>query len=176
MPRRSDSLDGYWISPHPGLSGYPKKPGEQRPAASALKSLGERLAARITIPAALQTEDIREETRRAQELPKVARLIFRDRLGFRYERIVGLLNLVSNHEAAYLLGVSLMSVSRWVRSGKLPSRKRKAKNGKKYSVVKVADVWRLARELNLPLPSGRTFTIVGAAADGGDLPRPQKGK
>lgn len=156
---------GYWISSHPGLSGYPSRLDE---------SLGEDLAQRIKEPASIKTEDIYEAERTADgSLPAVARLVIRDRLGFRYERIVGNQDFVSRQEAAYLLGASLMSVGRWVRAKKLPSQTRK-RNGKKYSVVKVADVWRLANELHLRVPEGRTLTIVGTADDSGERKRPQK--
>jgi excisionase family DNA binding protein len=76
--------------------------------------------------------------------PEEAVFNIRDRIGFRYERRVGLGDFVSQREAARLLGVAVMTVYRWVRNKELRS---EARNG--YSVIKLRDLVRFAtaREL-----------------------------
>ena len=172
MPRRPDSLFAYWISKKPGLSGYPsskKNPSRnQRP-----QNIGEDLSSRISIPSSIEIKDLQWDRDADASLPTLSRLVIRDNLGFRYERIVGLHDLVSRAEAAKMLKVSLMSVGRYIRSKALPHRTRTV-NGRKYSVVKVADVWRLANRLKLRVSEGRMLVVVGTADDSDGQGSPQK--
>lgn len=83
--------------------------------------------------------------------PRGVILAMRDRMGFRYERVVGLDDFISQSDAAELIGVPTMTVNRWItRQRLLKSRK---KNG--FSVVKVRDVLTVARERGLSVPQGR---------------------
>jgi hypothetical protein len=92
-----------------------------------------------------------------------ATLVFRDRLGFRWERVVGLQDEVSQVEAASLLGVPLMRINRWVRGGTLRSKQLRGRGGRAYSVVLVRDLYELAAKLNLEVPQGRLLVIVESA-------------
>ncbi len=168
MLRHPDSLFGYWLSRDKGLSGYPSRIADSSSTASpafAPLDVGEAVAERIARPASIQMRDLIWQLDADASLPAVARLISRDALGFRYERIVGLEDYVSRAEAAQVLGLSLMTIGRWIRAKKLPEKKR-SRHGKKYSVVKVADLWRLAIQLKLRVPTGRLLAIVAGTADG----------
>ena len=71
--------------------------------------------------------------------PSEAVLVMRDRIGFEYERRVHLGDYVSQRDAAKLLGLPVMTINRWVRSRKLPSRKRGA-----FAIVRLGDVLKVA--------------------------------
>jgi hypothetical protein len=81
----------------------------------------------------------RKSSSKKAPLPTVI-LVTRDRIGFKYEREVGLNGYLSQNEAAKLLRLPVMSVNRWVRSGALKSKKRQG-----YSVVQLRHVLMLAR-------------------------------
>lgn len=83
-----------------------------------------------------------------------ALLVMRDRFGFRWERRIGLHDDVSQIEAARLLGIPLSRLNRWVRTGKLKSRKLD-----KLSVIRAGDLYRLAVEMKLEVPRGRPFIV-----------------
>lgn len=118
MPWRDDYVEAFWIDPEFGLAGWP-----------------EDIPKKPTVESALKTEH-----HYMPQEPTEAVIVMRDRIGFRYERIVGLRDYLSQREAAKLLGVPVMRVNRWVKSKKLASRKR---NG--YSVVLLRDVLDIAR-------------------------------
>lgn len=83
-------------------------------------------------------------------------VVKRDRIGFRYERVVQLDDWVSQQEAAQLLGLPVMTVNRWVRAKKIPSTKR---NG--FSVVRLGDVLRVGKERQRPLELRGKLMIYG---------------
>lgn len=118
MPWRDDYVEAFWIDSEFGLAGWPEDIPEKPAVESALKT----------------------EPHYKPKEPTEAVMVMRDRIGFRYERIVGLGDYLSQREAATLLGVPVMRVNRWVRRNKLASRKR---NG--YSVVLLRDVLDIAR-------------------------------
>lgn len=80
----------------------------------------------------------------------------RDRLGFRYERVVGLDEYVSQRDAAGILQVPVMTVNRWIRNRALKSRKKK-----RYSIVKLRDLLRLAMTQKRKVRIGGTRLTVG---------------
>jgi len=82
--------------------------------------------------------------------------VVRDRIGFQYEREVGLDDLVSVREAAQLVGVPVMTLSRWIKRRSLRSRKR---NG--FSVLRLRDVLSVGRDQGRVLPLGSRLKIVG---------------
>ena len=118
MTRRRDFMEAFWIDPdYQGLAGRPSDAEEQ-----ARENVGE-----------AKPPPLRD--------PVEVVIAIRDRIGFRYERIVGLADYVSQREAAQVLGLPVMTITRWVRRKKLPSRKRRG-----YTVVLLRDVLRLAKE------------------------------
>lgn len=78
--------------------------------------------------------------------PIQAVLFLRDRIGFRYERIVELDDYVSQREAAQLLQAPTMTINRWVRGKRIPSTTR---NG--FSVVRLRDVLQHAKKEGIAL-------------------------
>jgi excisionase family DNA binding protein len=91
-------------------------------------------------------------------MPNAAVLIISDKIGFHYERQVRLQDFVSEREAAKLLGVPVMTVHRWVKAGTLNGAKRRD-----YSVIRLADVLRIASERGLLDPERiRTKVPVGS--------------
>jgi len=118
MTRRRDFMEAFWIDPdYRGLAGRPRDAEEQA------------------------RENVGEAKPRSLRDPVEVVIAIRDRIGFRYERIVGLADYVSQREAAQVLGLPVMTITRWVRRKKLPSRKRRG-----YTVVRLRDVLRLAKE------------------------------
>jgi hypothetical protein len=122
MPWRRDYSEALWIDPdYTGLAGFPGEANNTSPT----QQQAER-----------QMSDVRE-----------AVLVMRDRIGFQYERRVGLGDFVSQRDAAKLLSIDVMTVTRWVKAKKLPSRKRKG-----FVVVRLRDVVEVARKQEIPLP------------------------
>lgn len=72
--------------------------------------------------------------------PNEVVLVLRDRLGFRYERIVGLDDYVSQRDASLLLGLPVMTVNRWV------GKRLKGKRRGEFTVVRLRDVLAVAKE------------------------------
>ena len=136
MPWREDFVEAFWVEPEEfGLGGWPEAMSaeNQTEACEQGEPAGERVDTPIELPEPLE-----------------AVILMRDRIGFRYERVVGLEDFLSQREAAQLLSVPVMTVNRWVRARKLPSRKR---NG--FSVVKLRDVLSTAKK------QGCDFTMKG---------------
>jgi hypothetical protein len=93
-------------------------------------------------------------------LPNEAVFLIRDRIGFQYERQVGLGDFVSQREAAELLRSAVMTVNRWVRDGNLPS---DTHNG--FSVIKLEELVRFAAEKGLIEPMNVRTRIRVASMD-----------
>jgi hypothetical protein len=91
--------------------------------------------------------DTPEEPAPEPRPPSEAVLIMRDRIGFEYERRVNLGDFVSQRDAAKLLGLNLMTINRWVRSKRLPSRRRRF-----FTVVRLKDVLKAAQDEGRQLP------------------------
>src|SRR5713101_3960727 len=127
MPWRHDFVQCYLVDPDwDSFSGYPRDESQPRnsmpepvgpshvhskhPTHSAsLDSTGRSIGAAVTV--------------------------VRDRIGFRYERVVGLDDFVSVREAAQLVGLPVMTLSRWIKGRRIRSRKRSG-----FSVLRLRDV------------------------------------
>jgi hypothetical protein len=137
MPWRSDTPPAFWLDPTPGLAGPP----------DAVASPGVAAA--------------RARTRQAGGDARFAVISFSDRIGFEYRRVVGLNDFVSQRDAAQLLDLPVMTVTRWTASGRLKSRTR---NG--FTVIRLRDLLDLIRAENRPLRTGRFLATVHTSRDG----------
>ena len=132
MTRRRDFMEAFWIDPdYRGLAGWPNEAEVQA-------------GQNVKAAPASQRHD-----------PVEAVIAIRDRIGFAYERIVGLADYVSQREAAQLLGLPVMTITRWVHGKKIP---RHMRNG--YTVVRLRDVLRLARERDRSLKMRSRLHVV----------------
>src|SRR2546427_1717081 len=80
--------------------------------------------------------------------------LVRDRTGFRYERHVGLDDFVTVRDAAQLLGMPAMTVTRWIKKRRIRSRKQ---NG--FSVIRLREVLRVAQDRPYPVTIGSRLKI-----------------
>jgi hypothetical protein len=158
MPYREEFLDAFWLPSQFGFGGT----ASSDPAASerAPATLSEIFSdeERFSIPL---TKIRLEHTKWSDELNESnpvrgAVMVKRDRIGFRYERAVGLDDYVSQFEAAKLLQTPVITVNRWVRSGSLPSKKRN-----RFSVVKLRDVLEVAKRQKKRIRMGGRTLITG---------------
>lgn len=138
MPWRHESPPAFWLDTGPGLAGPPAEPpltdGSHAGKAAGRPS-GELCFAVITVS---------------------------DRIGFEYRRIVRLDDFISQRDAAQLLDLPVMTVTRWTASGRLKSGTR---NG--FTVVRLGDLLALIKSENRPLRTGRFLATVVAAEEGG---------
>src|SRR5512139_703465 len=111
MPWRDDTPPAFWLDPSPGLAGAP----------DAAASVDEELTRATTSNA---VDDLR-----------FAVITVSDRIGFEYRRVVGLKDFISQRDAAQLLDLPVMTVTRWTSSGRLKSR---TKNG--FTVIRLSDL------------------------------------
>ena len=148
MPWRHDFVQCYWVDPDwGGFSGYPGEESQPRNA-----------PAEPTGPSHVRSKHLRHSASLASASWPIgaALTVVRDRIGFRYERVVGLDDFVSVREAAQLVGLPVMTLSRWIKRRRIRSRKR---NG--FSVLQLRDLLKVAAERNGKLPIGRRLKIVG---------------
>lgn len=136
MPWRDDTPPAFWLDSNPGLAGAPD--------------------------AAASDEQLpRGTTRNAADDVRSAVITVSDRIGFQYRRVVGLDDFVSQRDAAQLLKLPVMTVTRWTASGRLKGRTR---NG--FTVIRLRDLLDLIRAENRPLRTGRFLATVHASEDG----------
>jgi hypothetical protein len=138
MPWRQDSPGAFWLDPHPGLSGLPEDiqatlPGGIEGSFDALGHAGS---------------------------PRFAVITVTDRTGFEYRRVVGLDDFVSQRDAAQLLDLPVMTLTRWTASRRLKSRKQ---NG--FVVVRLGDLLDVVQRENRPLRTGRILATVHSAEE-----------
>ena len=133
MPWRDDTPPAFWLDPNPGLAGLPDADGERARATARLAGDNVRFAV-ITVS---------------------------DRIGFQYRRVVSFEDFVSQRDAAQLLDLPVMTVTRWTASGRLKSRTR---NG--FTVIRLRDLLDMIRAENRPLRTGRFLATVHVAKDG----------
>ena len=146
MPWRKDFVECFWLDPDwVGLSGYPDP---DKPPAAAIEGSAPRHVKR-----SYRTRVARTPPRRPLAAAVVA---VRDRIGFRYEREVGLDDFVSVREAAQLLDLPIMTVSRWVKGKVLKSSKKKG-----FAVIPVREVLRMAKERKRKLRLGSRLMVLG---------------
>lgn len=144
MPRRPDSIEAFWLDPQGGFSGYPRASATREAQASPPKP---------TLRAAL--EDMAARGAFA-ESPAFAVVQVRDKLGFTFERVVGLDEYVSQREAASILDLPVMTINRAVRAKQLPSRTKKG-----YSVIVLRDVLKEAKRRGRRLKMRGRLMVVG---------------
>lgn len=137
MPWRDQSPPAFWLDSGPGLAGHP----EEAPLTDASLA-GE------TTPSPVGE-------------PRFAVITVADRIGFEYRRVVGLDDFVSQRDAAQLLDLPVMTVTRWTASGRL-----KSKTMSGFTVVRLGDLLDLIQSENRPLRTGRFLATVHAGEDG----------
>jgi hypothetical protein len=145
MPRRPDSIEAYWLDIHGGFSGHPTT------AATRKKATRE---AKPTLRAAIEGMAARGAF---GESPEFAVIEVRDKVGFAFERVVGLDDYVSQREAAMILDLPLMTINRAVRARRLPSHTRRG-----YSVILLREVLNEAKRRGLALKQRRRLVVLGA--------------
>jgi excisionase family DNA binding protein len=149
MPWRDDFVKTFWLDPDwVGLAGYPGQDDE---------SVSESPETRKR-PTPNQIEKPYPTYRKkagTRERIGAAIIVIRDRIGFEYEREVGLEDFVSVREAAQLLEVPVMTLTRWVKSKRIRSSKRKG-----FVVIRLSEVIRMAKERNLNPKLGFRLTII----------------
>lgn len=138
MPWRDKPPPAFWLDSGPGLAGHPEAPPQT----------GDAQAGETTPPPAGE--------------PRFAVITVADRIGFEYRRVVGLDDFVSQRDAAQLLGLPVMTVTRWTASGRL-----KSKTMSGFTVVRLGDLLDLIKSDNRPLRTGRFLATVHASDDGG---------
>lgn len=146
MPWRKDFVECFWLDPDwVGLSGYP----DQR--ASTAETFVNAAPRHVT------RSYLKHTATAAPQRPIAAAVIaVRDRIGFRYEREVGLDDFVSVREAAQLLDLPIMTVSRWVKGNVLKSSKKRG-----FAVIPVREVLRMATERKRKLKLGSRLVVIG---------------
>ncbi len=146
MPWRTDYVQCFWLDPDwVGLSGYPNK---ARPVHDAVEDAA---------PRHVKRSYVTHSATAPPERPLAAAVVaVRDRIGFRYEREVGLDDFVSVREAAQLLDLPIMTVSRWVKGKVLKSSKKKG-----FAVIPVREVLRMAKERKRKLRLGSRLVVIG---------------
>ena len=147
MPWRHDFVQCFWVDPDwDGFSGYPgdAAPSETTPEPAA--------SAHVRSSYFTHTASLAEASRPIG----AAVAVLRDRTGFRYERHVGLDDSVTVRDAAQLLRVPAMTVTRWIKKRRMRSGK---KNG--VSVIQLREVLRVAQERQRPVKLGSRLKIVG---------------
>jgi excisionase family DNA binding protein len=146
MPWRHDFVQCFWVDPDwGGLSGYPDN---SSPSTSLRPHAG---------PARVRSRYLTHSASLAEPSRPIgaAVVVVRDRTGFRYERQVGLDDLVTVRDAAQLLRLPVMTVTRWIKKGRIRSRKQ---NG--FSVIRLREVLRAAQAGRRPLRLGSQLKIL----------------
>ncbi len=147
MPWRHDFVQCFWVDPDwGGFSGYPEDlPSSRTPPGP-------------TGPPHVRSKDVTHTaTLDETERPIGAAVVFvRDRTGFRYERQVGLDDFVTVRDAAQLLRVPVMTLTRWIKKRRIRSRKQ---NG--FSVIRLREVLRVAQDRQRPVKLGSRVKILG---------------
>ncbi len=148
MPWRHDFVQCYWVDPDwGGFSGYPGD--ESQPGNSPLEPTG---------PSYVRSEHLTHSASldSTERLIGAAVIVVRDRIGFRYERQVGLDDFVSVREAAQLTGLPVMTLSRWIKRRRIRSRKRHG-----FSVLQLRDVLHAATGQKRRLRIGSRVKTLG---------------
>lgn len=146
MPWRSDFTQSFWVDPNwVGFGGYPEGHQDKR-----------------SVPVDEGPAHVRSRYPTHTAAPDVGRpigaavVVVRDRTGFRYERQVGLDDFVTVRDAAQLLRLPVMTVTRWIKMRRIRSRKQ---NG--FSVIRLREVLRVGHSRHRPMTVGSRLKIVG---------------
>lgn len=163
MPWRTDFVECFWLDPDwKGLAGYPgqktpKKEANKRPELEQPDALAAIDAIEANAPTHLNLHYLTgQPLSPPQRLFRAAVISVRDRIGFRYEREVGLDDFVSVREAAQLLHLPVMTISRWLKKKEMKSTTRHG-----FTVIRLREVLRVARDRVIGLQAGSRLTIVG---------------
>ena len=147
MPWRHDFVQTFWIDPDwGGFSGYP---GDEAPPRRPPEPSG---------PAHVHGQPVTHWAKPdTTDRPiGAAVVVVRDRTGFSYERHVGLDDFVTVRDAAQLLGVPAMTVTRWIKKRRIRSRKQN-----RSSVIRLREVLRVAKDRQHPVKLGSRMKILG---------------
>ena len=130
MPWKLRPDEAFWIDPaFRGFAGYPT--GERAKEANA-------------------PEEENEDTSQIEDYgpndPTTAIIAVWDRMGFRYQRRVGLGDFISLKHAARLVGVDVATVFRWIKAKKMRSSRRRG-----YVVIRVRDLVSSAKQMGISL-------------------------
>ncbi len=147
MPWRHDFVQCFWVDPDwGGFSGYPEgeAPSRMPPEPSG--------------PAHVHSKPVTHWGKpNATDRPiGAAVVVVRDRTGFSYERHVGLDDFVTVRDAAQLLGIPAMTVTRWIKKRRIRSRKQN-----RSSVIRLREVLRVAKHRQRPVKLGSRMKILG---------------
>ena len=147
MPWRHDFVQCFWVDPD--WDGFSRYPEDETPL---------RTAPEPAAPAHVRSSYVTHTASPAEARRPIgaAVTVLRDRTGFRYERHVGLDDFVTVREAAQLLRVPAMTVTRWIKKRRIRSGK---KNG--VSVIRLSEVLRVAQDRQRPVTLGSRLKIVG---------------
>ncbi len=139
MPWRDDFVKTFWLDPdYKGLGGYlGEKEAEEDPKpADAPPTRRRPVPNKVT-----KTYPIYRRPSGPREPIGAAVIRMRDRIGFEYEREVGLDDFVSIRDASQLLDLPVMTLSRWVKTKRIKSTKRKG-----FVLIQLKEVLRLGNE------------------------------
>jgi len=138
MPWRHDFVQCFWVDPDwGGFSGYPEDlPSSRTPPGP-------------TGPPHVRSKDVTHTaTLDETERPIGAAVVF--------VRQVGLDDFVTVRDAAQLLRVPVMTLTRWIKKRRIRSRKQ---NG--FSVIRLREVLRVAQDRQRPVKLGSRVKILG---------------
>jgi|SRR5882672_4604759 len=139
MPWRDDFVKAFWLDPdYHGLGGYL---GEKETRAHAQPAEGSPTRMRPVPNKVTKTYPIYRRPSGTREPIGAAVIRMRDRIGFEYEREVGLDDFVSIRDASQLLDLPVMTLSRWVKTKRIKSTKRKG-----FVLIQLKEVLRLGNE------------------------------
>ncbi|MGH2373367.1 MAG: helix-turn-helix domain-containing protein [bacterium] len=147
MPWRHDFVQCFWVDPDwDGFSGYPM---DKAPSRTAPEPAG---------PAHVRSSYVTRTASPDEARPPIgaAVTVLRDRTGFRYEREVGLDDFVTVRDAAQLLRVPAMTVTRWIKNQRIRSSKQHG-----VSVIRLREVLRVAQDRQRPVKLGTRLRILG---------------
>ena len=123
MPWRGDFVQSFWLDPD--FVGFAGLPDENNP-----------------LPAPPSPEELSRLDMGLTRNPVHRAIItIRDRIGFEYQREIGLDDFVSVRDAASLLEIPVMTVNRWVRAKRVKSAKQHG-----FAVIPLREVLRIAEE------------------------------
>jgi len=146
MPWRNDFVKTFWLDPDwVGLSGYPDQEDVSRGR-----------PVERPVPNRVKRQYPTYTSKTGPERPiGAAVIIMRDRIGFEYERQVGLDEFVSIREAAKLLELPVMTLTRWVKSTKLKSARQRG-----FVVIRLREVLRIAKDRRAKLKLGSRLIVL----------------
>jgi hypothetical protein len=164
---RDDFLEAYWWVPGGfqgvGAPDYPDSPPSEEEILFRPRVFGEDgrpVAERTPVETIDRVDQVYAGPIEPGQEPRGVIVSLRTRVGFVYRRAVGLSEYVSLREASKLLGVPVMTVTRWIARKLI---KPKLKNG--HQVLKLRDVLNVARANRLSVLQGHRQIIPNAGPE-----------